>query len=489
MNTRVMTHTKASTGSATPSRSNLLQRKCACGGTPGPTGECEECRKRRLQRSATDYTVPATVPPIVDDVLHSSGEALDASTRAFMESRFHYNFGDVRIHTNAQAANSARVVNALAYTVGRHVVFSSGQYSVGTDAGRRLLAHELTHTIQQREPVVTCHSSQLAEYEADTTAARILAGARIGPISGVSATLARQKSPVGTPGKLHAIPDWSYIVYNDEIRLRYYDKGPEGKPDVQIGTIPWVTNNPGNLTISPNITPAPKNFPIPEICKSTKKEDEVSPESLQALPINLGAVGLYACRYAIFPSLEAGMAAIVPQLKGIAEKSGNPAMTVEQALRNFKGLEKGEKEKMEQQRKAGLPVVDVRDTYVAAIKAYMTKMMTINEAMEIGETPEGLSANELKEIMKDIQQRIKTLMGKKILEVTEADTDMRHIVRGLIQKEGYAAPPGVTFKCSGFEIGSANLYDGQQKALMTALQSSSQAKTELSAALGCTGGK
>ena len=128
-------------------------------------------------------------------------------------------------------------------------------------------------------------------------------------------------------------------------------------------------------------------------------------------------------------------------------------------------------------------------TYVAAIKAYMTKMMTINEAMEIGETPEGLSVNELKEIMKDIQQRIKTLMGKKMLEVTDADTDMRHIVRGLIQKEGYAAPPGVIFRCSGFEIGSANLYDGHQKALMTALQSSSEAKTELSAALGCTGGK
>ena len=187
--------------------------------------------------------------------------------------------------------------------------------------------------------------------------------------------------------------------------------------------------------------PTSKPFPIPEACKSAKKEDAVSPDSLQALPINLGAVGLYACRYAIFPSLEAGMDAIVPHLKGIAEKGGNPNMTVEQALRNFKGLEKGEKAEMERQRKAGLPVIDVRDSYVAAIKTYMTKMMTINEAMEVGETPEGLSASELKEIMKDIQGRIKALMGKKILEVTDGDTDMRHIVRGLVQKEGYAAPP------------------------------------------------
>jgi hypothetical protein len=87
--------------------------------------------------------------------------------------------------------------------------------------------------------------------------------------------------------------------------------------------------------------------------------------------------------------------------------------------------------------------------------------------------------------MKEIQGRIKALMGKKILDVTDADTDMRHVVRGLMQKEGYAAPPGVIFKCSGFETGAANLYDGQQKALTSALTGSREARDELGLMLEC----
>lgn len=89
------------------------------------------------------------VPAVVGDVLRSTGEPLDASTRAFMEPRFGHNFSDVRVHTNARAAESARSVNALAYTVGRNVVFGARQYVPGTTTGQRLLAHELTHVVQQ----------------------------------------------------------------------------------------------------------------------------------------------------------------------------------------------------------------------------------------------------------------------------------------------------------------------------------------------------
>jgi hypothetical protein len=129
----------------------LLQRKCACGGSPGVDGECEECREKRLslQRRAANQAEPATVPPIVHEVLHTPGQPLDAATRAFMEPRFGYDFSQVRVHTDAKAAESARAVNALAYTVGRDVVFGIGQYEPGTMEGKRLLAHELTHTIQQ----------------------------------------------------------------------------------------------------------------------------------------------------------------------------------------------------------------------------------------------------------------------------------------------------------------------------------------------------
>ena len=135
-----------------PASSNLLQRKCACGGTPGPSGECADCRRKRLslQRRAIRQEEPSSVPPIVHEVLRSPGQPLDPTTRASMEPRFAHDFSRVQVHTDARAAESARAVNALAYTVGRDIVFGHGQYAPGTSAGRSLMAHELTHVAQQR---------------------------------------------------------------------------------------------------------------------------------------------------------------------------------------------------------------------------------------------------------------------------------------------------------------------------------------------------
>lgn len=135
-----------------PAPVGTLQRKCACGGSGSSGGECEECKKKEmtLQRRASDNSAPTTVPPIVYDVLRSPGQPLDVQTRAFFEPRFGHDFSKVRIHTDARAAESARAVNALAYTAGRDVVFAPGLYSVSTSHGRRLLAHELAHVVQQR---------------------------------------------------------------------------------------------------------------------------------------------------------------------------------------------------------------------------------------------------------------------------------------------------------------------------------------------------
>jgi hypothetical protein len=135
---------------STPPPARLLQRRCACGGTPGPSGECAACRKKRLlQRRAVGKEPVGSVPSIVHDVLRSPGAPLDAETRAFMEPRFSHDFSRVRVHTDSRAAESARAVGALAYTVGRNVVFGAGQYTPTTGSGRRLLAHELTHVVQQ----------------------------------------------------------------------------------------------------------------------------------------------------------------------------------------------------------------------------------------------------------------------------------------------------------------------------------------------------
>src|SRR5262249_16383315 len=150
------------------------------------------------------------------------GQPLASASREFFEGRLHHDLSDVRIHTDAHSIESARRVNVLAYTVGRDVVFGDGEYSVGTDTGRRLLAHELTHSLQQTQSLGNKDSSESAEIEADEMAERALAGSRVEPRVAVSPSLARQKRPAGTTGNLRAIPNWSYIVYDNEIRLRYY---------------------------------------------------------------------------------------------------------------------------------------------------------------------------------------------------------------------------------------------------------------------------
>ena len=89
-------------------------------------------------------------PSIVYDVLRSPGQPLAAGTRAFMEARFGCDFSKVRIHSDKQAAESAKVINAQAYTVGSNVVFGSGQYLPEAREGKRLIAHELSHVVQQQ---------------------------------------------------------------------------------------------------------------------------------------------------------------------------------------------------------------------------------------------------------------------------------------------------------------------------------------------------
>jgi hypothetical protein len=122
---------------------------CAAGGEM-----CEECRKKQLdvpgatpviQRRAAGMS---DAPAIVHQTLAGAGRPLDPATRANMEGRFGYDFGAVRIHADARAAESARSIDAFAYTVGNDIAFGEGQYAPQSEAGQRLLAHELTHVAQ-----------------------------------------------------------------------------------------------------------------------------------------------------------------------------------------------------------------------------------------------------------------------------------------------------------------------------------------------------
>jgi hypothetical protein len=97
----------------------------------------------------------AAAPPSVEHVVSSPGHSLDPATRALLEPRFGHDFGQVRVHTDAAAADSARQIDARAYTVGHDMVFGAGEYRPGSRDGQRLLAHELAHVVQQRAGVAS----------------------------------------------------------------------------------------------------------------------------------------------------------------------------------------------------------------------------------------------------------------------------------------------------------------------------------------------
>jgi hypothetical protein len=117
----------------------VVQRKCAA---------CEEEEGVHVQRKESSPTQPTSVPPIVGQVLNSPGQPLDHNTRDFMESRIGCDLSGVRVHTDAHAADSAKAIDAEAYTVGRDIVFGTSKYQPQNRSGRTLLAHELAHVAQ-----------------------------------------------------------------------------------------------------------------------------------------------------------------------------------------------------------------------------------------------------------------------------------------------------------------------------------------------------
>jgi len=182
---------QAKTTGFLPHATGMLQRKCACGTQTVAGEECDECKKKkalqpklvigasndpleqeadrvaeqvlsgtarfkpnkpvaRLQRySAQSSDSSIAVPDSVGKALGSTGRPLDRELRGEMESGFGHDFSSVRVHTGAAAEQSAREVNAQAYTVGNHIVFGAGRFAPGAGEGRRLIAHELTHVMQQ----------------------------------------------------------------------------------------------------------------------------------------------------------------------------------------------------------------------------------------------------------------------------------------------------------------------------------------------------
>jgi hypothetical protein len=147
--------------------------------------ECAACRSKRhrIYRSADDTGAPmsAGAAALVHQTIAEPGDALDASTRGFFEPRFGRDFSNVRVHTGARADTSARAVRARAYTSGSHIVFASDRFSPASTGGRQLLAHELTHVVQQDAapagpPLTTGRPGDRFERQAAAVSGRVIAG-------------------------------------------------------------------------------------------------------------------------------------------------------------------------------------------------------------------------------------------------------------------------------------------------------------------------
>ena len=305
MKTKMQAHTKnaLSRSSATPASTGLLQRKCACGNHTIAGGECAACGKTKRLGLQTKLTVnepgdtyeqeadriadqvlatpahpavsaappriqrfsgqsngqTAAAPASVDQALASPGRPLEPALRQDMEQRFGHDFSRVRVHSGAVAEQSAQDVNADAYTVGHNMVFGVGRFVPGTHAGRRLLAHELAHVVQQRHataggPLSMSRPGDLAEHEAETAARAALSGRQMSALTPIGRGLARSPDddtkdrPLRSSGLTKAewakikdarkhfklTPSKSTLVGililedGEEIRIRSGEGGPEG---------------------------------------------------------------------------------------------------------------------------------------------------------------------------------------------------------------------------------------------------------------------
>ncbi|MFQ5881378.1 MAG: DUF4157 domain-containing protein [Candidatus Methylomirabilales bacterium] len=181
----------------------VVQRKCTGCATAAPCSACEAEERELVQRKAGPGVGTASIP---DNVFQNSGVGwpLDLSTREFMESRFGHDFSQVRLHADAQAARDAKALNAQAFTIGRDIYFGASRYQPNTTAGRHLLAHELTHTVQQgsastgafggaQARLEVSHPGDGLEREADRVASRVVGGdAHTGAITAGGAGLVQR---------------------------------------------------------------------------------------------------------------------------------------------------------------------------------------------------------------------------------------------------------------------------------------------------------
>lgn len=218
------------------------------------------------QRLNLKVPSPSILSNEVSTVISSGGHLLETETIEFMEAKFGHDFSEVRIHADANAAKSARKLNARAYTVANNIVFDSEQYNPKTYEGKRLIAHELSHVVQQDGTARTfsselelTKSSDAAEIEADVAASRV--------VSGEAARVQTKSTPIVARD---SYADEAYNILNspinDEDRLRFLldaenmSLAEREVPSASLGTLPADSPASGQmdfqnwqLDLNPNV--------------------------------------------------------------------------------------------------------------------------------------------------------------------------------------------------------------------------------------------
>ncbi|TWJ02462.1 cell wall-associated NlpC family hydrolase [Mucilaginibacter frigoritolerans] len=244
-----------------------LQRKCqAC--------EEEDKHVRRKENSAGETGNSGGLDSYVSS-LSSSGQQMSESSRKFFEPRFGYDFSNVKLHTDTVAAKSAQSINALAYTTGNNIVFNSGQYSPESESGKKLMAHELTHVVQQGSNIQRLIRTPYPWQGVVTPAsgARIRSSTDSSNPSNILASVAK-----GATLKVIANSgDWlqvdttvSGLAIKGYILNTLVDDATAANMEKTVGTtMVWDQSFPGSGTDFESWASAPKEAPFPAIWPGT----------------------------------------------------------------------------------------------------------------------------------------------------------------------------------------------------------------------------
>jgi Domain of unknown function (DUF4157) len=371
---------------------------CPCGGA------CPRCRSAAGESAGT-------------------GRPLDPRTRSLMETGFGHDFGRVRIHADGEAASAAHSFDARAFTVGSHVVFGAGEYRPASGEGRTLLAHELAHVVQQ-------------------------AGSTAG-----QAVLARKPGAKTTTGWIGPDNEWTYVAYSDEQMIRVARNVSSTSRDRRIGTIPWITHNPGNLTVDP-------------AGAASKKPGAREPFNQGASSTIFKATPKAGFSYAIFGTRSEGLNAILPVLQVIDESNRSDKktpLTMRQALSIYYAGTIPKKEDIARKlmAKSPPPTQEEADTQAADTVARLEAERKAYVEGRTG-TAGGITEKGVRQFMaeaiqqeepsldpKRADQEADRMLNRPVPSFADDRGDFDFVAAGITAKEGRLNAPGIEYRCDG----------------------------------------